>query len=135
MLEETTDIQDFARLLYRGPSNFTEWYFASRLRLDMGAAAAPFNADAGLTFFHNAKVNVPVIAFGAPHGDVKDISGWNEYRGSIGSTEFVTIMAPGYNHLDITCAAVDRPGHREKVVFKPLMDFVFRHSGGKVLVP
>ena len=135
MQEETTDIQDFARLLYRGPSNFTEWYFASRLRLDMGAAAAPFNTDVGLTFFHNAKVDVPVIAFGAPHGDVPELSGWNEYRDSIASTECVTIVAPGYNHLDINCAAVDRPSHRKNVVFKPLMDFVFQHSGGKVFVP
>ena len=135
MLEETSDIQDFARLLYRGPSNFTEWYFPSRLRLDMGAAAAPFNAEHGLTFFHNAKVDVPVIAFGAPHGDVPDISGWNEYRESIASTEFTTIMAPGYNHLDIVSAAVDRPSHRKNVVFQPLMDFVFRHSGGTLLVP
>lgn len=135
MLEETSDIQDFARLLYRGSSNFTEWYFPSRLRLDMGAAGSPFNTDAGLTFFHNARVDVPVIAFGAPHGDVPEISAWNEYRNSIASTEFITIMAPGYNHLDIICAAVDRPSHRENLVFKPLMDFVFRHSGGKVLVP
>jgi len=135
MLEETSDIQDFAHILYRGPSNFTEWYFASRLRLDMRAAGAPFNAEQGLTFFHNSRVDVPVIAFGAPHGDVPDISGWDEYRESIASTEFITIMAPGYNHLDIIAAAVDRPSHRKNVVFEPLMDFVLRHSGGTVLVP
>lgn len=135
MTEETSDIQDFARLLYRGPSNFTEWYFPARLRLDMGAASAPFNSEVGLTFFHNDKVNVPVIAFGAPHGDVPEISAWDEYRNSIATTEFITIMAPGYNHLDIICAAVDRPSHRENLVFKPLIDFVLRHSGGKVLVP
>ncbi|MBM3182844.1 MAG: hypothetical protein FJZ83_02300 [Chloroflexi bacterium] len=135
MTEEMTDIQDFARVLYRGPSNYTEWYFPSRLRLDIGAAGAPFNKDVGLTFFHNARVDVPVIAFGAPHGDVPDISGWDEYKSSIASTEFVTIMAPGYNHLDIACAAVDRPGHRENLVFKPLLDFLFRSSEGKTLVP
>ena len=133
--EETTDIQDFARMMYRGPSNFTEWYFPARLRLDMGAAASPFNADAGLTFFHNAEVDVPVIAFGAPHGDVPDISGWDAYRDSIASSEFLAYMAPGYNHLDIVSAAVDRPGHRENLVFEPLIDFVLRHSGGQVWVP
>lgn len=135
MMEETSDIQDFARLLYGGPSNFTEWYFPSRLRLDMGAAGAPFNAEVGLTFFHNAKVDVPVIAFGAPHGDVPKISAWDEYKNSIASAEFITIMAPGYNHLDILCAAVDRPSHRENLVFKPLIDFVLQRSKGKVLVP
>lgn len=134
LLEETTDIQDFARVLYRGPSNFTEWYFASRLRLDMGAAAAPFNAAWGLTFFHNARVDVPVIAFGAPNGDVPDLSGWDEYRQSIASSEFTAIMAEGYNHLDINCAAVDRPQHRENEVFQPLIDFMLGHSGGRVRV-
>ncbi len=135
MTEEVTDIQDFARVLYRGPSNFTEWYFPSRLRLDMGAAGSPFNAPAGLTWFHNAEVDVPVIAFGAPHGDVPDPSGWDEYRGSIASADFTGIMCPGYNHLDINCAAVDRPGHRENLVFGPLLDFLLTRSSGTVLVP
>jgi hypothetical protein len=133
MIEEVSDIQDFARILYRGPSNFTEWYFASRLRLDMGAAAAPFNAEAGLTFFHNSLVDSPVIAFGAPHGDVPDITGWDEYRGSIASSEFTAIMCPGYNHLDINVAAVDRPAHRQNEVFGPIIEFAMEHSGGSVL--
>lgn len=51
MTEEVTDIQNFARVPCRGPSNFTEWHFPTRLRLDMGAAGAPVNADAGLTWF------------------------------------------------------------------------------------
>ncbi len=135
MTEEVTDIQDFARVLYRGPSNFTEWYFPARLRLDMGAAGAPFNEEAGLPWLHNPEVDVPVIAFGAPHGDVPDISGWDEYRQSIATTDFTAIMCPGYNHLDINCAAVDRPGHRENLVFQPLLDFLLGHSSGTVLVP
>ena len=133
MIEEVSDIQDFARILYRGPSNFTEWYFSSRLRLDMGAAATPFNTEAGLTFFHNSQVDSPVIAFGAPHGDVPDITGWDEYRESIASSEFNAIMCPGYNHLDINVAAVDRPAHRKNEVFEPIIDFAMRHSGGSVL--
>ncbi len=44
-------------------------------------------------------------------------------------------MCPGYNHLDINCAAVDRPGHRENLVFQPLLDFVLSRSSGTVLVP
>ena len=135
MMEEVTDIQDFARVLYQGPSNFTEWYFPSRLRLDMGAAGSPFNAAAGLTWFHNAAVDVPVIAFGAPHGDVPDPSGWDEYRESIASADFTGIMCPGYNHLDVNCAAVDRPGHRENLVFGPLLEFLLTRSQGTVLVP
>jgi hypothetical protein len=101
----------------------------------MGAAAASFNTDYGLNFFHNAIVDVPVIGFGSPHGDVPEISGWDEYRDSIASTEFTAIICPGYNHLDILSAAVDRPSHQENLVFEPLMDFVLRHSGGTTLVP
>ena len=44
-------------------------------------------------------------------------------------------MCPGYNHLDINCAAVDRPSHRENLVFQPLLDFVLSRSNGTVLVP
>jgi hypothetical protein len=103
--------------------------------LDLGAAGAPFNELAGLTWFQNDAVDVPVIAFGAPHGDAPDLSAWDEYRGSIASTDFTTIMCPGYNHLDINLAAVDRPSHRENLVFQPLLDFVTSRSSGTVLVP
>jgi hypothetical protein len=134
MTEEVTDIQDFARMIYRGPSNFLEWYYAARLMLDVGAAGTPFNAQAGLSWFHNAAVDVPVIAFGAPHGDAPNMEAWDEYRQSIASTDFTGIVCPGYNHLDINLAAVDRPSRRENLVFAPLLDFVLSHSDGTVLV-
>jgi hypothetical protein len=135
LTEEVTDIQDFARMTYRGPSNFLEWYYAARLMLDLGAAGAPFNALAGLPWFQNAAVDVPVIAFGAPHGDAPDLNAWDDYKASIASTDFTTLICPGYNHLDINLAAVDRPSHRENLVFRPLLDFLTTRSSGSVLVP
>ncbi len=135
MEEEVTDIQDFARMTYRGPSNFLEWYYAARLMLDLGAAGTSFNVAAGLSWFHNAAVNVPVIAFGAPHGDAPNSSAWDAYQQSIASTDFTGILCPGYNHLDINLAAVDRPSHRENLVFAPLLDFMTTRSSGTVLIP
>jgi hypothetical protein len=43
--EEMVDIQDVAVALYRGDTNFPEWYYTSRIGLDGQAASAPYNAD------------------------------------------------------------------------------------------
>ena len=135
MMDENTDIQDFARILYQGPANFVEWYFPARIRLDMGAAASPFNAEVGLNFFHNALVDVPIIGFGGSRGDTPYEWSWDPYLADIASTEFEAHIAEGYTHMDIVSAAVDRPRRRENEVFGRLLDFVFEHSTGSVLVP
>lgn len=108
---EVTDIQDVAVSLYRGPSNFPEWYYTSRINLDRQAAAAPYNTTYGLNFFHNDRIEtVPILNINASDRE-------------------------GYNHQDVLFAAVDRPGHRESEVLGPLMDFVFSQSTGTVQVP
>ena len=111
---EVTDMQDFARALYRGPSNFMEWYFTSRLTLDTQAAAADFSRDYGLNFLHGQILEggIPLINF------------------SVASDPALT----GYNHHDVLFAAVDRPSRRPNEVFARLLDFVFTHSGGELVV-
>jgi hypothetical protein len=107
MTEEVTGIQDFARILYRGPTNFSEWYFASRIRLDMEAAGAAYAPDHGIHFLHK------------------------EGAEALPKIEFFASDLPGYNHLDVLIAAADRPSHRPNEVFEPLMEFVFSKSGGR----
>jgi pimeloyl-ACP methyl ester carboxylesterase len=106
---EVTDIQDFARLIFQGPLNFPEWYYASRLGLDMSAAAAPFNTRYGLYFMHQDKTaDLPAIQFLA--SDIK-----------------------GYDHIDVLSAAVDRPQRRKNEVLEPLLKFLLENSRGSVI--
>ncbi len=108
--EEVSDIQDVALSLYRGATNFPEWYYSSRLGLDAEAALGPYSSTYGLNFLHNDRIeDLPIVNFYA--ADIE-----------------------GYNHLDVLFAAVDRPGHRQNEVFSPLMNFVFSNSGGSVTV-
>lgn len=113
--EEVTDINAFAHALYRGPSNFMEWYFTNRISLDSQAAAAPFNKDFGLNFLHGDILNTfPIVNF------------------SVRSDP----QLKGYNHHDVLFAAVDRPYHRPNEVFGRLLTFVFDNAGGmSVVVP
>ena len=109
--EEVTDVQTVALSLYQGPTNFPEWYYTARIGLDGSAVLAPYNSEVGLNFLYNDRIDgLPLINFNA-----------SEH--------------PGYNHLDVLYAAVDRPGHRENEIFGPMMDFVFANSGGTVTVP
>ena len=114
--EEVTDIQDYARLSYKGPSNAMEWYYAARFHLDVLVGGAPFSANYGLSFLHkNSADALPNRAFltdGHPNPDPN---------------------LSGYNHNDVVVAAVDRPTRRPNEVFAPLMQWVFDHSGGTVV--
>jgi len=109
--EEMVDIQDVAVSLYRGDTNFPEWYYTTRIGLDGQAACAPYASGYGLNFFHNDRINdLPLLNIRASDHE-------------------------GYNHQDVLFAAADRPSHRESEVLGPMMDFVFANSTGSVTVP
>jgi hypothetical protein len=109
--EEVVDIQDVAVSLYRGETNFPEWYYTSRIGLDGQAASAPYASSYELSFFHNDKIeSLPLLNLRASELE-------------------------GYNHQDVLFAAADRPTHRESEILGPMMDFVFANSTGRVAVP
>ena len=108
---EVTDIQDYARIVFEGPLNFFEWYFPDRLSVDLGIVSASFRDSYGIRTDHLDGIEaLPKIEFLA-----KNIS--------------------GYNHLDVLCAAADRPQRRKNEVLAPLLEFLQAHSTGTVLVP
>jgi len=110
-IEEVSDLQDVALSLYQGPSNFPEWYYASRIGLDSRAAPTAYNTTYGLNFLYNDHIQeLPLLNINASDH-------------------------PGYNHLDVLYAAADRPSHRENEVFSSLMEFTLANSGGSVVVP
>jgi hypothetical protein len=108
---EVTDIQDYARAVFEGPLNFYEWYFPGRLSVDLGIASAPFRARYGIRSDHLDGID------------------------ALPKIEFLAENIPGYDHLDVLCAAADRPGRRENEVLAPLLDFLKVHSTGTVFVP
>jgi len=108
---EVTDIQDYARAVFEGPLNFYEWYFADRLSLDLGILSASFRARFGISSYHLDKID------------------------TLPKIEFLSQDIPGYDHLDVLCAAADRPQRRKSEVIEPLLEFLLAHSTGTVLVP
>jgi hypothetical protein len=108
--EEMVDIQDVAVSLYRGGTNFPEWYYTTRIGLDGQAASAPYASGYGLNFFHNDRIeDLPLLNIRASEHE-------------------------GYNHQDVLFAAADRPSHRPSEVLGPMKDFVFANSTGTVVV-
>lgn len=65
---EVTSIADIGQSFTHGRSNFAEWYFPTRLPVDIGAvggAAIPedgWQADAGLRAFDGAAIDAPILA-------------------------------------------------------------------------
>ena len=62
-----TPIARLARLLARSPVNASEWYFPTRLRLDLQAASRlrrdALSRDLGLRTWHRRTIGVPLYAF------------------------------------------------------------------------
>jgi hypothetical protein len=112
-MEEVVDIQDVAVALYRGGTNFPEWYYTTRIGLDGQAASGPYASGYGLNFIHNDEIgNLPLLNLNASDSERE-----------------------GYNHQDVLFAAADRPYHRESEILGPMMEFVFENSTGSVTVP
>ena len=75
----------------------------------MSAAAAPFSTGYGLYCLHRDKAaSLPVI-------------------------QFLASEIEGYDHIDVLCAANDRPQRRKNEVFEPLLKFMLENSRGSVI--
>ncbi|WP_280337010.1 hypothetical protein [Nocardia wallacei] len=112
---EVTSIAQLARSLCESPLDFTEWYFPSRLALDLQQGTAPSIAAQHL---HPDGIGRhPILTF---HGS-----------GGIPVTESdnphdTRIFLPGYNHLDVLTAAEHQNNGRPEVVSTRLAEFATR---------
>lgn len=132
-IEENTHIDDVAYACFKGPANFTEWYFPSRLSTDLGLVIdLDIKADGsdwryneyGMATVHNKDVNIPVMAVFTDN-TVPD-SGLATYEGAISPTlrdgssrsgnGFQVITAEGYEHLDVLMADIDHPVRPNEVL-------------------
>lgn len=109
---EVTSIGELARSLSEPPLDFTEWYFPTRLSLDLQQTSAPsfahnhihpdgVNRNPILTF--RTSGGIPVVDSGSPRDEV--------------------IQLPGYNHLDVLTAAPRQNNGQPEVVSTRLADF------------
>ena len=124
--DEVTDIQDLARFLYKGPTNALEWYFPFRIIADLGVviAQAPFAGKYGLSYMHpDAPDALPKIVLVCEKGPISS-------PGFSLMPEEGAIILKGYNHMDVVCAAADRPSLRKNEVIMPIIDFVMKNIGG-----
>ncbi|MCP4610685.1 MAG: hypothetical protein GY845_18410 [Planctomycetes bacterium] len=122
MTDEITDIQDFARALYTGPSNLVEWYFSLRRIVDIMAATLSYGPKYGLNFVHSDKVgDLPKKEFVGEDG----ILG-SDIAGKI--IPFDADLIPGYSHMDPMMASANTPSHRENDVIQPLIDFILANT-------
>jgi pimeloyl-ACP methyl ester carboxylesterase len=120
-VEEVTDIADFSRTFYQGPTNFFDWYFSMRLVTDLVGVNFPWGPRYGLNYLHGDHVgDLPKIEFIAEHGPFTMMT--SLYPGDY-------VMCQGYNHVDVLTAAADRPALRPNEVFDPLLGFIFTNLG------
>lgn len=117
MTNEVTDIKDIAGMMYKGPTNITEWYFSMRIMIDLGQALSSFGPKYGLNFLHGDKIaSLPKIEFLAEKGP----SNSNLQLVPAGTGAKIK----GYSHLDVLSAAANCPDRRPNEVFGRLIDFL-----------
>lgn len=111
-VHEVTDIADLSRSLAAQPLDFTEWYFPTKLAIDLYQPQAPEIArhrayPGGILV--NPTLNViggaGVVLAGGHHG--------------VGET----VVAPGYHHLDVLTAAAEQPAGQPEIVSTNLARF------------
>jgi hypothetical protein len=127
--QEATSIDDAARAWFEGPGlNFAEWYFPTRLSLDVGAAATLDIADAdwrsatqGLRAKHGSGIDVPVLAVGSVVAKAGDYDAARAFFAPIGAGRpaagvprsdpraFRVIEEPSLTHIDWVVGS-DRAG-------------------------
>ena len=150
--EEVTDVARAAEALWRGPTNYLEWYYALRPHTDILATGGLHDLNPedwqaeeyGLNVFHVSRVDVPILVMGAEGGMVPDPELFESLRNAVAdparggiprSSEdaFKVRMLPGQGHFDVLLA--DNSVEGGNGVFGEILDFVLQHSEGEVLVP
>lgn len=147
-----SDLTRLAEAQWRGPSNYTEWYFATRPMLD-GRALGNLrsftpedwqSSEYHLDLFHTAAIDVPILSIGggagmapvaALHEAVRDAVADPARDGSPRASEeaFRVRIFPGYTHFDLLLA--DDSSAAGNGVVEEVLAFALARTEGEVLVP
>ena len=122
MDNEVTDIQDVARAIHKGSLNLVEWYFSTRVIVDIMGALMPYAPKYGINFMHADRLKeMPQILFMAEQGVLNGAL----YEMAIpGEYNFIK----GYNHMDVLNASANTSSRRPNEVIRPLIDFVLGNT-------
>ncbi|MCA9839602.1 MAG: hypothetical protein KC422_22020 [Trueperaceae bacterium] len=96
---ERSDIAEVAREMTFSDTNRSEWYFPTRLALDIGEYDIRLEDSKG--FIPNARVTTPTLAVGAGRGLVPDMNGFAAYQNARPGSAFSSYVLPGLTHFDI----------------------------------
>ncbi|MCC6159000.1 MAG: hypothetical protein IT350_13205 [Deltaproteobacteria bacterium] len=138
---ELVDIQQLIRMLWEGPSNFTDLHYSARLDLDL-LAATPFESEGTWVHDHfqlyTSLVDAPVFALISLNYHGEGIM--EAYRDALppvrgsalprSETGFVLIDYPQWSHLDAIAVEEDR-----NPVYPKLLAWLRNWSSGEVAVP
>jgi hypothetical protein len=144
-----THLADFAHGFSDGRTNFTEWYFPTRLIVDLAAvggarvATDGWQAAAGLRVFDGATIDAPILCIPSQLETVDDcakvrarvapIGDGRVHQGATRDTEagFRTVPATGFTHIDPLSAMV-RP---DNPVPGAILDFVLGNAAPGTTAP
>lgn len=140
---EPTRLADLARAWFEGPGlNFAEWYFPTRLSVDLGVATTLNVTESdwrwteyGLRTKHGAALDLPI--YGAPFRLVNDTAAYDALRRLVKTpaSDFVVKLYGDLAHVDGLVGA-DAPGSAARVWYDDLVGFVrAKTPAGGVLVP
>jgi hypothetical protein len=103
--KEVTDPIDFATRFYNAHSDFQEWYFPTRLTLDISAVGleAPAYAREELRVRHIAQTNVPILAVIGGRGIVTNTNAFQPLEQKMNRKIEVRNL-PAFTHLDVLAA-------------------------------
>lgn len=140
---ELTPVDALAQSMSGGASNFYEWYFPSRLPLDLSAVGGAqitedgYQASFGLRAFDGALIDAPVLAVAAGITTVKD---YEALRGRIAATigqgrpnqgatrnetaGFLVLDATSFGHLD----PVTAPDSAQNPIPSAIQSFVLSNT-------
>lgn len=102
---EHTDPLDFASRFWTPNADFQEWYFPTRLTLEVGTVGleAPSWAKGKLPLLHMGAINIPILAVRAGRGIVTAPNAFDALQSKLGRKIEIKDL-PGYTHLDILAA-------------------------------
>jgi hypothetical protein len=103
--QEFTDPMDFANRFWSPLADYQEWYFPSRLTLDLAAVRleAPAWAQAKMPLRHLENLNLPILTAIGGRGVVTEATAFSKLEVKIGR-RIEPKIAPGLTHLDILAA-------------------------------
>ncbi|MCG8393216.1 MAG: hypothetical protein MI745_09040 [Pseudomonadales bacterium] len=125
--KEMSDIRDFSRSLYVGETNFTEWYFPTRIVIDT-VFALPFEhaEDSGLRVLHESGIELtPRLELIGGDGVIAPLI--NE--GVMLPTTADRRIIPGFNHLDPMFATANTSSYFENPIIPALLNFARENRG------